>query len=592
MLRVWHVAFKQHNRTVGMIQFRILKSQLPDMKLHPIIPGLSHILILTLFLQSTLLLPSCQQEPPNQGLYDKALENGIAANEGLNRCQAYLEAWLEYADPVTGLIPENLTAGIDRWTPHNSAADNYPYMVLVSALTDSALFHGTMHRMLDTEIALSSRIGHLPDAYSFSKQGFDKEEPDMPGIIFGASEYVKDGLMPLTEYMGPSPWSQRMINISDDVWAHAPVETEFGALPSLNVEVNGEQLQVLSRLYWMTGEQKYLDWAIRLGDYYLLGDKHPTRDFEVLRLNDHGCEIVSGLCELYASVHFALPEKKKEYRDAIHEMLDRILDVGRNEDGLFYVSVNPRTGEILENRVRDNWGYNYNGYYTVYLLDGEERYRDALILAFSRLDKYRDYDWESGSADGFADAIEGCLNLYNRETLAGVVEVEGVEDWLDSETRIMWSLQDSSRRESGRGFENTGIIEGWHGDGNFARTTIMYCLWKSQGTQVHPWRKDLILGAVREGNKLYLTLRTDAPWEGRLTFDTQRSARYLNLPLDWPRINQFPQWFTAVPAQSYLFRTNASQDDQIYSGQELNSGIPLKLSPGQELRIEVKKGMD
>jgi hypothetical protein len=187
----------------------------------------------------------------------------------------------------------------------------------------------------------------------------------------------------------------------------------------LNVEVNGEQLQVLSRLYWMTGEQKYLDWAIRLGDYYLLGENHPTRDFEALRLNDHGCEIVSGLCELYASVHFARPGKKEEYREAIHEMLDRILEVGRNEDGLFYVSVNPQTGEILEDKVRDNWGYNYNGYYTVYLLDGEERYREALLLAFSRLDKYRNYDWEGGSADGFADAIEGCLNLYMREVIAG-----------------------------------------------------------------------------------------------------------------------------------------------------------------------------
>jgi len=29
----------------------------------------------------------------------------------------------------------------------------------------------------------------------------------MENIIFGASEYVKDGLLPLTEYLGPSPCS-------------------------------------------------------------------------------------------------------------------------------------------------------------------------------------------------------------------------------------------------------------------------------------------------------------------------------------------------------------------------------------------------
>jgi len=536
---------------------------------------------------SLILLSSCQPESGKQALFDEALENGKSANEGLRRCQSYLEAWLEYADPLSGLIPENLDVGIDRWTPKNSAADNYPFMVLVSALTDSARFHGTISRMLETETKLSSRIGPMPDDYSFSKQGFVKEEVDMGSIIFGASEYVKDGLLPLTEYLGPSPWSERMIAITDEVWAHAPVQTEFGALPSLNVEVNGEQLQVLSRLYWMTGEQKYLDWAIRLGDYYLLGDKHPTRDFEALRLNDHGCEIVSGLCELYASVHFALPEKKEAYRDPIHEMLDRILEVGRNEDGLFYVSVNPQTGEILENKVRDNWGYNYNGYYTVYLLDGTALYRDALLLAFSHLDKYRNYNWESGSSDGFADAIEGCLNLYMREP------VDGVDKWLDSETCVMWSLQDSSYRISAQKWKNKGIIEGWHGDGNFARTTIMYCLWKSQGTSVHPWREDLLAGAHLEDHTLHLALRAKRNWEGRLVFDTPRSVQNMNMPLDWPRINQFPEWYTVSPEKTYSVTQGKNgrgrEKSHIYIGEELANGLSLKLAPDQEFHITVSE---
>jgi len=535
-----------------------------------------------------LLLPSCKSLQADQVLYDNALENGKAANEGLRRCRAYLDAWLDYADPVSGLIPENLDRGIDRWTPHNSAADNYPFMVLVSALTDSALFQGTMHRMLETETALTSRIGQLPDSWSFSVQDFVYEEADMGRIIFGASEYVKDGLMPLTEYLGPSPWADRMIAIMDDVWANAPVDTKlFDAIPSLNVEVNGEQLQVLSRLYWMTGEEKYLDWAIRLGDFYLLGDMHPTRDFEALRLNDHGCEIVSGLCELYASVHFARPDKQAEYREAIHEMLDRILEVGRNEDGLFYVSVDPQTGEILEDRVRDNWGYNYNGYYTVYMIDGVERYREALLQAFSNLHKYRDYDWESGSADGFADAIEGCLNLFMREP------ADGVEEWLDSETRIMWSLQDSSYRSSAHQWKDQGIIEGWHGDGNFARTTIMYCLWKSQGTQVHPWREDLLAGAVLEDGVLYLSLRAEEAWEGRLVFDIPRSEHYMHMPLDWPRINQFPQWYTVSPGTPYAVTQGKSGSKdyviRVFDGEELAKGIPIKLAPGEVMHIEVSQ---
>ena len=536
------------------------------------------VLIVVLF-----SLLSCQPESGKQVFFDKALENGELANEGYRRCNAYVHAWLDYADAATGLIPENLNEGIDRWTPKNSAADNYPFMVLVSALTDSGLFRGRMAHILEAEMALTSRIGQLPDSYSFSKKGFVNEEADMEAIIFGASEYVKDGLLPLTEYLGPSPWSQRMIAITDDVWAHALVQTEFGAIPSDNVEVNGEQLQVLSRLYWMTGEHKYLDWAIRLGDYYLLGAYHPTRDFESLRLNDHGCEIVSGLCELYASVHFAMPAKKEEYREAVHEMLDRILEVGRNEHGLFYVSVNPKTGEILEDRVRDNWGYNFNGYYTVYLLDGEEKYRDALLLAFSHLGNYRNYNWESGSADGFADAIEGGLNLFNREPLTDVAE------WLDSEIRVMWSLQDYSYRTHALKWQNQGIIEGWHGDGNFARTTIMYCLWKSQGTTLHPWREDLLAGAVSDEQTLYITLRAEREWEGRLVFDMQRSVQNMKLPMDWPRINQFPEWFTLTPGKEYRVIQSNTGRSSMYKAEDLDRGLNIKLTPGKLLQMEVSE---
>jgi len=534
-------------------------------------------------LLALLLLISCQSQTSKQLIFDKALENGILANEGYSRCSAYVHAWLEYADPETGLIPENLSRGLDLWTPRNSAADNYPFMVLVAALTDSGMFHGRMSAILVTETVLTSRIGHLPDEYSFSKHDFVDVEPNMEAIIFGASEYVKDGLLPLSEWLGHSPWSERMIGITDDVWANALVETEFGAIPSTNVEVNGEQLQILSRLYWMTGEQKYLDWAIRLGDYYLLGQNHPTRDFESLRLNDHGCEIISGLCELYASVHFSLPGKKKEYREPVHAMLDRILEIGRNEHGLFYVSVNPKTGEILENKVRDNWGYNFNGYYTVFLVDQEEKYRDALLFAFSNLEHYKNYDWESGSADGFADAIEGGLNLYNRKPLPEV------ENWIDSETRIMWSLQDSSYREDARVWQNQGIIEGWHGDGNFARTTIMYCLWKTQGTHLHPWREDLVSGAVFENNTLHISVTAEREWDGRIAFDTRRSEEIMKLPLDWPRINQFPEWFTVSPEKNYQVRQNKSGGPETYRGEELAKGLKISYSPGTVLQLEISE---
>lgn len=316
-------------------------------------------IILTLFIIS--IICSCNYErtftPDEELTFAEASGNAILVNEGFNRCVRFVDAWLELADPATGLIPRNIndTKSKDIWNAKDCAADNYPFMVLTSAMLRHDLYDGIMKKMLETERKITSRVGSMPDTYSFSKKGFLTDEPVLPDVIFGSAEYIKDGLIPLTEWLGPSEWSARMISILDDIWKYAPVETPYGRICSDNPEVNGDMLQTLSRIFWTTGDRKYLEWAERLGDYYLLGNNHPTRNFAVLRLRDHGCEIVSGLCELYATVSFADTTKREVYRAPIHEMLDRILEVGRNEDGLFYNSVDPVKGVPTDARIADNF---------------------------------------------------------------------------------------------------------------------------------------------------------------------------------------------------------------------------------------------
>ncbi len=401
-------------------------------------------------------------------LFTLANTNGTLANQGFIKCENFVKGWLQYQDSASGLIPRNIKESKDFWNAKDAAADNYPFMVLTSFFVDSVLFNDTMVKMLESEKRLTSRVRSLPDTYSFSRKGFLEDAIKMDEIAFGTSEYIKDGLLPLTEWLGKSKWSERMIEMLKDL--HKEVEVAgvvngkgFGN--ASREEVNGEMLQVLSRMYWMTGDKEFLDWAIKIGDYYLLGDHHPTHDLEYLRLRDHGCELVSGLCELYATTNFALPEKKKDYQKPLTEMLDRILEVGRNEDGMFYNGINPKTGQIVSDGLADTWGYTLNGFYTVYMIDKNQTYKDAILKVFSNLNKYKNYDWEHGSADGYADAIESALNLYNR------IPDPAVAEWIDSEIKVMWAMQQES-----------GIIEGWHGDGNFARTTIMYNLWKSKGS--------------------------------------------------------------------------------------------------------------
>jgi hypothetical protein len=509
--------------------------------------------------------------------FERAEENGTIANVGFNNCLNYLHAWLELADSATGLIPRNINdkKSKDIWNAKDCAADNYPFMVLTSAILDQDLLNGKMTEMLNTETKITSRLGALPDTYSFSKHGFAQKNVVLSDIIFGSAEYVKDGLIPLTEWLGPSPWSERMISITDDLLKNASVTTASGKIISDDPEVNGDMLQSLSRIYWITGDKKYLDQAIMIGDYYLLGKNHPTKNFKVLRLRDHGCEIVSGLCELYATVSYADTLKKEEYRAPLYEMLDRILKIGRNNDGLFYNSVNPVKGVPVDGALADNFGYTLNGFYTVYLIDKVERYREPVLKALSALNEnYRNYPWEGTSSDGYADAIEGALNLFAREP------VQSTEHWINSEIKVMWKKQKPS-----------GLIEGWHGDGNFARTTIMYCLWKTSGTYAVPWRKDLELGAVNEDSILYITITAAEDWKGHLMFDRKRDAEFMHLPFDWPRINQFPEYFTVEKDKTYKIEDEKARMPETIKGEELQKGYIVSVRKGECKKLTIRQVM-
>ena len=41
--------------------------------------------------------------------FSQAVENGKLVNQGFNRCIAYVNAWMKYADASTGLIQRNIT---------------------------------------------------------------------------------------------------------------------------------------------------------------------------------------------------------------------------------------------------------------------------------------------------------------------------------------------------------------------------------------------------------------------------------------------------------------------------------------------------
>lgn len=498
-------------------------------------------------------------------------KNALLVNEAFSRSHNYLNAWLDNVDPETGLIPRYVRN--DKylfWNAQDCGADNYAFMVLTSKITDEVLFRGRMLDMLKTEARLTSRLGACPATYSFVKKGYIEDPVDSSNVIFGSAEYMKDGLLPLTEWLGESPWSARLLSILDDLHKLTTVTTKIkgeygGGVPE--IEVNGDMLQTLSRMYWFTGKKEYLDWAIEIADYYLLTARHPSKSVK-LRLRDHGCEIIQGLCELYATLHYVDPAKKEQYKKPLYSLLDRILQKGRNEDGFFYNEFNPRKGTVIDNQIADTWGYSMNAFYIVYMLDKKTEYRDAVMHLLDNLHKYRNYPWEGPNADGYADAIESAINLNNR------LNREDVNAWIDSEIKVMWNMQ-----------KPDGIIQGNNADGNFARTSIMYALSKTQGTTINPWGPNVYYGALKKGDGISVMLWSESDWNGLLLVDRERHKEYMHLPFDWPRINQFQEWFTVKNGQSYNVVVNGNST--VMKGEDILKGINLKLKKDNVVKIEI-----
>ncbi|HNT35769.1 MAG TPA: hypothetical protein PKH07_12305, partial [bacterium] len=459
-----------------------------------------------------LFLLCCSGNSHADSLWHKAESHGRQSQEAIRLCYRYAYGWLSQSDPKTGLLPRNLT-GHYYWNSWDAAADNYPFLALTAFVTDQYHLKHSARNIMQQEKRLCSRVGALPWTYDFAKADFVSEVPEMHWVIFGAAEYAKDGLMPMTEFLGKGVWLDRMQDIVRGVWEQAPVETPRGMMPTTNVEVDGDLLQVMSRLYWITGKRSYKRWCYRIADEYLL--YKDMLSWDRIPLRDHGCEIIGGLSETYLIAAQEDPKRRKAYQKPLRAVLDRILEIGVNADGMMPNGFNPKTGEKNPDELSDGWGYVYNAFLTVAQVDDEPRYREAVSHVLANVHKYLGDAWEGTGADGYADSVEGALNLLNR------LPDDTAFTWVDETMPFLFDKQRSD-----------GILEGWHGDGNSARTSLMYALWKTQGVSASPWREDLQLGSVLSASgTLLITLKADWAWQGTLRLDRPRHRDYLHLPM-------------------------------------------------------------
>jgi len=466
----------------------------------------------------------------------------------ISKVQRWLhEAALKKIEPDTGLYhPDGRFNYQDAW------ADCYPFLVWAAWLTDLEALNGPVRG------ALRAEIKHCP-------KGFFTD----PKNTFSGSEYVKDGLIAIVEVTGKDEWFDRMKAVQDEIWVKPTIDTKYGKIPSTNIEVNGEQLQALARMYTMTGEKKYLEYAERLADYYLL-----PGDFAPKRLRDHGCEIIGGLGLLLAVESVHKPDKARQYLPHIKKMLDTILAKGTNEDGIMYNHLGRGGG------LSDGWGYNYVAYLCYDMVAGKPVYRRHMEQTLRNLAKprYRNYPWEGRSIDGYADSVEGGLYILNRLPVP-----EGLA-WVDHEVR-------ANIVQAGQPLATARLWGTMKLESNGVRTSIMHALMHTRGTIARPWRQDLKLGAVDTDGGVEIVLNADKPYEGKLVFDIPRHRRYMGFKRDWPRMNTLPEWFTVEPDEMpYTVHDFAANTQRTVTGAALRKGLPVKLSGDGPLRLKVLRG--
>jgi len=510
--------------------------------------------------------------------FRKAKENGAGFERAVAASQRVLRAWMTHADPKTLLLPDRIPGRAQGlkpgdnsrlYTPHNSGADLYPYLILTASITDPDLYHGRLMQMLRNEVRFTTRANSIPANLELSTGKLG------PPSLFGAGEYAKDGLLSVTEYLGRTPWFYRMVDMIADAMNEAPVQSRFGRLPASDAELNGDYLQTLARLALMTGDKRFIEWARRIGDAYIeevLPQNHGVPsgkwDFDThsgdgrLRLRDHGNETVVGLVLLYALENYWETPRAARYRSAIGRMLDRILE-SASPDGMLYNEVDSATLAPVNKGLSDNWGYVYGAVYAFYQCTGETKYRDAVRRVLSNLPKYRNYVWEPnaklplGSFDGYADSIEGAIYLVNREPVPEAL------DWIESEIKVMLAMQ-----------QTDGHIENWYGEGNFNRTALLYALMKSQGARPNHWKAGMRVGAVRDGERLCLSLQ--APGTTRMRLDYARHRRVLNFDRNYVRLNEYPEWYSVDENTLYSIRKAGGESERILLGSELIEGCLLE----------------
>jgi hypothetical protein len=511
------------------------------------------------------------------------------SGDAMARSARVTNYWLDRRDGVTGLFPTSQKPGGRVWTYEDAAADLFPFLAIGTKL----LIPGRYNEILDTLSQERKRSPGLPRDIALGSDPVQAQDEEK--LMLGATEYAKDGLLPMVEMLGREPWLGRLTQVTHNFLASAETPTRLGPIVASSTEINGNVLQVLSRLYWATRDTQYIEMGRRTAVAYLDRQLPDTQDIPSHRwdfmqnepigprrffLGDHGNEIVSGLIEWHRVEIEIGGADVARHRKGIRELLDRLMTKGRTPEGLWFELIDVPSGRVRDSDLTDNWGYLAQAYLDQAdverrLPGGDpaiaDRYEQTARQALAAVANTGDYPWDDGTMDGYADTVESALYVLRS------VEDPNAVEWLHHAMGNLFGFQQADGRVTD---ENI--------DGNFIRTSLLYALWLSQGARLEPWEPGLQLGGVQVDDCLVLYAASARSWSGNILLDSERHRLNLGLPVDYPRLNQWMEWYAVSPGGVYTL----SQDgfDRSVSGATLLKGAPLSLAPGQPVKLRVCGG--
>jgi hypothetical protein len=526
-------------------------------------------------------------------LAQAALIHADLGREAIQRARAVHDAWMRLRSRATGLFPQSTTR--NEWNYNNTAADLFCFLWITAIRTAAP-------SLPDLQATLEAEARLAPPGELCGPVRWDDAKPipsDENDRMFGTSEYAKDGLLSLIEATGDDRALARLHELARTIIARSHHKAPRGPIPSIESEVNGNMLQVFSRLGCEPDGRTFADAAARIADAVIdamLPANHglPAHAFDyettrplltTTRLRDHGSEIIPGLAEAHAlavtlSQDPIWRERANRWRPPLLAMFDRILTTAVDRNGLLVSAIDPANGRHIDPAPNDNWGYVLSGALLMteaLRRDGDaEPERAAALLAridaiASAVARTSGLQWEPGTHDGYADTIESALYIaaHRPSTARELIP------WAHSQIGIMFAMQ-----------QRDGFIGRTYLDGNFIRTAFLYADMCSGGWSVSPPDPRVSVGFARdEAGKACIVISAIRAYQGALVGPKPWSAHIPRLPWDWPRLNSWPRWCAIEGIASVDSTAGLASTPTI---QSLRNGLPLKLDPGSHITITLR----